>query len=54
MQGLGSGRSEDSTLLSYLLFERGYTRALIELGYQDVMARRDEIAQFLQEGQAPR
>ncbi len=50
MQGLGSGRSEDSTLLSYLLFERGYTRALIELGYQDAMARRDEIAQFLSSG----
>jgi NTE family protein len=39
----GGGRQ----LLSYLLFERGYTRALMQLGLRDAMARREEIARFL-------
>lgn len=32
---------------SYLLFEAGYIKALIALGYEDAMARRDEISAFL-------
>ena len=35
------------TLVSYLLSEKKYSRALIELGYQDAMGRRDEIMKFL-------
>ena len=34
-------------LPSYLLFEKGFCRALIDLGYRDVMARADEIEAFL-------
>ncbi len=34
-------------LPSYLLFEKGFCRALIDLGYRDVMSRKDEIEAFL-------
>ncbi len=45
--GVGGMRRSGSTLLSYLLFEPGFTRALIDLGYEDTMARREEVAAFL-------
>ena len=38
--------------MSYLLFDRDFCRALMELGYADAMARRDELAAFL-DGVAP-
>lgn len=47
LSGIGATRKNGSVLLSYLLFERGYTRALMELGYQDAMSRRAELARFL-------
>jgi len=34
------------SLLSYLLFEGGYTRRLIELGYADTMQRSAEVSEF--------
>lgn len=36
-----------SNLVSYLLFEKAYCRALIQLGYDDSMKRKDDIMQFL-------
>jgi NTE family protein len=36
-----------SNLVSYLLFEKAYCRALIQLGYEDSMQRKDDIMEFL-------
>lgn len=47
MRGLGAMNYGGSQLLSYLLFESGYTRELIALGYEDAMSRRDELLAFL-------
>jgi NTE family protein len=47
LRGLGTLRRDGSTLLSYLLFEPGFTRALIELGYHDAMSREPELRRFL-------
>ncbi len=45
-----SSRSPGYTLESYLLFDGGYCRDLIELGYADTLARADEILRFLEPG----
>jgi NTE family protein len=47
LRGVGATSRNGSALASYLLFERPYTEALIELGYRDTMARRDEVCRFL-------
>ena len=44
---VGGLRRSGSTLLSYLLFEQSYCRALIQLGYRDTMARKDDLLAFL-------
>ena len=48
LRPVGGLEKSASTLLSYLLFERGYTRDLIRLGYDDTMARKEELLAFLQ------
>ncbi|MEW6775874.1 MAG: patatin-like phospholipase family protein [Bdellovibrionota bacterium] len=48
MAYLDSGRPEESDLLSYLLFDRGYTSRLIELGYEDAKSHREKICRFFE------
>jgi NTE family protein len=50
LRTMGAANDDGSELLSYLLFESAYTRDLIALGYTDTMARRDEVATFLELG----
>ena len=45
--GIGAMKQNGGALTSYLLFERPYTKALIDLGYADTLARRDEVRIFL-------
>jgi NTE family protein len=44
---VGALRRSGANLLSYLLFEKSYCRALIQLGYQDTMNRKDDMMAFL-------
>jgi NTE family protein len=54
LRGLrGSSHSEDR-LLSFLLFERSYTRELIALGYSDAMKVRDQLLDFVSGNPVPR
>lgn len=47
LRAVGAMNRNGSNLASYLLFEASFTRALINLGYEDTMARRDEMLAFL-------
>jgi len=47
LRGLGAGSHSGMQLVSYLLFESGFTRALIDMGYRDAMEMEDELRAFL-------
>jgi NTE family protein len=47
MRCIGALRNEGASVLSWLLFERRYTRALMRLGFEDAMRRRNEVLRFL-------
>ncbi len=47
LRTMGANNSAGTQLLSYLLFERGYTRELIALGQRDARARAPELRAFL-------
>ncbi|MGH8762068.1 MAG: patatin-like phospholipase family protein [Nitrosospira sp.] len=46
-RAIGAMRRDGSALLSYVLFEEPFCRALIKLGYDDTMPRRSQILQFI-------
>lgn len=47
LRGIGISYHSGATLLSYLLFEGSYTKALMEIGRNDALAMASEIKQFL-------
>lgn len=47
MDGLGTPDAQSADLMSYLLFDASYTRALIDIGYRDAAAAIDELEHFL-------
>jgi NTE family protein len=50
LEGLGTPDAESADLMSYLLFDSAYTRALVDVGYQDAAARIDELEAFVRDG----
>jgi NTE family protein len=48
LKGIGVSGDEGLDLLSYLAFDKSYTRPLMALGHSDTMARSEEIKRFLE------
>jgi hypothetical protein len=46
----GALNRSGSNLASYLLFEESFCRALVDLGYQDTIARANEVVEFFAGG----
>jgi len=46
LRGIGAMNRAGSNLASYLLFEQGFCRALIELGYRDTLEHRGDVLEF--------
>ncbi|MEL7536018.1 MAG: patatin-like phospholipase family protein [Pseudomonadota bacterium] len=54
LRGVGGRHFESNRLLSFLLFESGFTKALIDLGYNDAMRVREPLQRFLSGAAVPR
>jgi NTE family protein len=54
LRGISGKNSGESKLLSFLLFEKAYTRELIALGYRDAMKVKDELCDFVTGADVPR
>ncbi len=54
LRGVGGSSPSESRLLSFLLFEKAYTRELIKLGYRDAMKVKDELRDFVTGADVPR
>lgn len=50
LRGPGATKTSGASVLSYLLFEAGYCRELIELGRYDAMAQGEQLKRFLRLG----
>jgi NTE family protein len=46
LRGIGALDKQGGSLVSYLLFEKSYTRELIDLGYADAISRKQELLEF--------
>lgn len=53
MRSIGALRKGGAALASYLLFDKRYCTALVARGYQDTMARRDEMLIFFDPNSTP-
>ena len=47
LRGLGAGDRGGMQLVSYLLFESGFTRELVAMGFRDALAMEEELRAFL-------
>ncbi len=54
LRGIGGKSPGENKLLSFLLFEKTYTRELIALGYRDAMKVKDELLDFVSGASVPR
>jgi len=54
LRGIGGKSPSENRLLSFLLFEKAYTRELIALGYRDGMKVKDELLDFVSGAEVPR
>lgn len=54
LRGTGGRKPSENRLLSFLLFEKAYTRELIDLGYQDGMKVKDQLLAFVTGADVPR
>ena len=54
LRGIGGKSPGENKLLSFLLFEKTYTRELIALGYRDAMKVKDELLDFVSGADVPR
>ena len=54
LRGVGGNGPGQNKLLSFLLFERSYTRELIALGYNDAMKVKKELVDFVTGADVPR
>jgi NTE family protein len=54
LRGVGGENYGESKLVSFLLFEKAYTRELIALGYRDAMKVKDELLEFVSGADVPR
>lgn len=48
LRGIGAINKDDSSFVSYLMFDAAYCRELISLGYADAMRKKEELSKFLQ------
>ena len=54
LRGMGGNNPGENRLLSFLLFEKAYTRELISLGYRDAMNVKDQLVDFVTGSAVPR